>query len=136
MFFVAGGVGASSCIIDSIFAFLRLFRRDEPFFLSRVKVGDESFLCLEVVGYGLGLVFIAAFLEDGFAKHVAKRVKTIGGMHDGTVHVHANVFRREVDVLILHICIAIKVCVFSVHEKCHGVGGCIDNRSIECALLL
>ena len=136
MLLVTRRVRTTLQVILTLSALLRLLRCQETLFLLRVYIGNVTLLRLEVVRHRLCLVLIAAFLEHRLAILVAQRIQAIHSMHRRTVHVHVDILRRQVDVLVLHIRIAIQISRLRVHEERHRVLRRIDHRSLQRTLLL
>ena len=134
---VAGGVAAFLHVEFVAGSFLGVVAGDVAFALLAHHVADESFLALEIIADGIGLVGGLAVFEHRQALHHAQRVFHAVGIDGAAVQVHGDDLGSQFDVLvgIVHLAIAIEVGIAVLGED-DGVIGFVGDRRVQAIFLL
>ena len=131
--------GITSCVLrlfqvnNTIVSSLRTRTLHETITLRGIGVLDKALLGLEVKCHRLAVVFLAPLLEQRFAVHGARCVYSAVSLHRTAVHIHGNLCRGELHVLVLHFRFSKKECQSCfgiVHHRVfrHKVNRCLNTR--------
>ena len=104
---ITSGVTAILDVIIIVLGLLGDATREEALALLGDNIGDVTALGLEVVLHDARLVLTAVILEYRHTREIAHTVRHTDGMHLTTVHVHADLRRRQIHVAIKDLALAI-----------------------------
>ena len=135
---IAGGISAMLQIDDTRGISLRLHTREESILLLGIYIINKCLLALEIELDGIGVVGIAAHLEDRFTLHATllRRVGCTARPDVALVQIHRDAVGGEIHVLVLHVRVAIEMrhlAVGIIHQR---VVGLVIDRCVDAARLL
>ena len=122
---VAGGVNRAAHVQVVVRILENPVALHEAFALRGDDPANDGLLAGDVVADAFGFVFLAAIGEYRRSDHSARRVLHTGGIHNARVPVYFNVGRRDGDVAVVNVGIAVEPGYFAIHVEHNRIAGVV-----------